>query len=217
MIIIDTTYFGRGRGVMVFRDCWSKRNLLWYFVNYETIALYVQGIRELQKLGFIVKGVVADGRRGIFHAFEDIPVQMCHFHQKQIIRRYLSLNPKLEAGIELKQIVEKLTRTDEDSLAGWLEKWRIKWGSFLKEKTYQEDGRWSYTHKKLRSAYRSISVNMEYLYAYHQEKGMPNTTNSLDGSFGQLKRKLNVHSGLKWHRKKKVIEQLLIKNSRTKC
>ncbi len=38
---------------------------------------------------------------------------MCHFHQKQIIQRYLTCNPKLEAGIQLKQISDTLTLTNE--------------------------------------------------------------------------------------------------------
>jgi hypothetical protein len=38
---------------------------------------------------------------------------MCHFHQKQIIRRYLTNQPKLEASIELKDITKTLIDTNE--------------------------------------------------------------------------------------------------------
>ncbi len=45
--------------------------------------------------------------------FKDIPIQMCHFHQKKIVQRYITLRPKLEAGKDFKKIVSRLTRTTE--------------------------------------------------------------------------------------------------------
>jgi hypothetical protein len=42
----------------------------------------------------------------LFSAFPGIPIQMCQFHQKQIITRYLTGSPKLQAGIELQKIVD---------------------------------------------------------------------------------------------------------------
>ena len=45
--------------------------------------------------------IVCDGRRGLTQAFGGIPVQMCMFHQRAIIRRYLTLKPKLEASKRL--------------------------------------------------------------------------------------------------------------------
>jgi hypothetical protein len=44
VILKDTTYFGCGFGVMLFRDAYRGENLLKYFVKYETNALYKQGI-----------------------------------------------------------------------------------------------------------------------------------------------------------------------------
>ena len=45
---------------------------------------------------------------------------MCHFHQKQIITRYLTNNPKLEAGIELKKITTTLCETNESDFTAAL-------------------------------------------------------------------------------------------------
>ncbi len=47
----------------------------------------------------------------------------------------------------------------------------------------------------------------------YPELNIPNTTNSLDGSFSALKKKLSVHHGLRKDRRYKVISQLL-KNAR---
>ena len=49
---MDTTYWGRNFGVMLFKDALTKDNLLKYYVKNETNALYLLGIKELQSLGF---------------------------------------------------------------------------------------------------------------------------------------------------------------------
>lgn len=36
VILMDTTYFGRGFGVMLFKDAYTKENLLKYYVKSET-------------------------------------------------------------------------------------------------------------------------------------------------------------------------------------
>ena len=41
---------------------------------------------------------------------------MCHFHMKQIVQRYITMRPKLEASIDLKVIMSSLTRTNEKTL-----------------------------------------------------------------------------------------------------
>lgn len=218
-MILDTMYFGRSYGVMVFRDWYKRENLHWKFLTYETIIEYQKGIKYLQDKGFEVVAIVADGRRGIFKSFDDIPVQMCHFHQMQIIKRYITSRPKLQAGIELKVIVDRLTRTDEASFTGWLGDWYKAWGEFLKEKTKNFiTGKENFTHNRLRSAYFSLNHNLPYLFTFERnyELGIPNTTNSLDGSFAHIKDKVRVHRGLKLSRKQKLIEGLLLHKSTTK-
>jgi hypothetical protein len=86
IILIDTTYWGRGFGVMLFKDALTKENLLKYYVKKETNALYEQGINELKSLGFVIIGIVCDGRKGLIQSYGGIPVQMCQFHQSAIIR-----------------------------------------------------------------------------------------------------------------------------------
>ncbi len=44
---MDTTYWGRNFGVMLFKDNISKENLLKYYVTYETNLVYIQGVNEL--------------------------------------------------------------------------------------------------------------------------------------------------------------------------
>lgn len=211
---MDTTYFGRNYGVMVFRDSKAKRNIFWKFLEYETIAEYANGVDYLTKQGYKIKAIVCDGRKGIFQRFKDIPVQMCQFHQVAIIRRYLTKKPKLEASIELLTISQKLTKTDENSFKAMLSIWYKKWKEFLKEKTInQETNKWHYTHSRVRSAYFSLEHNLEYLFTYekHKELEIPNTTNSLEGIFTDVKTNVRVHKGIQSKNRKKLIQEILKK------
>ena len=212
VVVADVTFFSRQRGLCVFREPNIKKNLWWKFTDYERIRVYEVGKRHLEKNGFVIKAVILDGRRGVRGVFGDIPVQMCHFHQKQIVRRYLTNRPQLEASIELKEIVKTLTQTDEQIFTDEIDKWHKKWQTFLKEKTTNpETGKWCYTHKRVGSAYRSLKTNLPYLFTYQKypELNIPNTTNSLDGFFNSLKSKLNVHRGLNEQRARRVIVELL--------
>lgn len=213
VIIADVTFFGRAYGFIVFRSPKLKKNLYFKLIPYETITEYYLGKIAIEKQGFSITAIVLDGRPGVRNLFSDVPVQMCHFHQKRIIQRYLTCNPKLEAGVELKEVTDTLTNTNEKNFTNKLTKWNTKWNDFLKERTYNifNPKRWCYTHRRLRSAYRSLNINLPYLFTYkkYPELSIPNTTNSLDGSFSHLKEKVGIHRGLREPIKKKVIEQIL--------
>lgn len=209
---MDTTYWGRGFGVMLFKDAITKENLLKYYVKTETNALYRAGVKELQSRGFTILAIVCDGRKGLIQSFVSIPVQMCQFHQVAIIRRYITKNPKLQASKELKTVVDLMKHTDKESFQGALIGWFGKWQSFLNERTINpESGKSHYTHKRLRSAYRSLNNNLPWLFTWYDniELNIPNTTNAIDGHFADLKNKLRNHNGLSQKRKTKFIDGFL--------
>lgn len=206
---MDTTYWGRGFGVMLFKDSLTKENLLKYYVKTETNALYIQGINELKSLGFQITAIVCDGRIGLIQSFGDIPVQMCQFHQSAIIRRYLTKKPKLKAAQELMFVVDLMKQTDRESFEGALNLWFEKWEHFLNERTVNPETKKSfYTHKRLRSAYRSLKNNLPWLFTWYDniELNIPNTTNAIDGHFADLKNKLRNHNGLSKQRKMRFID-----------
>ena len=215
-VLADTTYFGRNFGVMVFRSAELKKNLYWKIVQYETIIGYLEGLDHLKSKGVKIKGLVCDGRRGIFKAVTDIPVQMCQFHQVAIVRRYLTSNPKLEASIELMTITRRLKDSKRAEFEYEILEWGKRWNSFLKEKTINEDTKkWYYTHKRLRSAYRSLKGNLDKLFVYQEHEGMPNTNNGLEGIFTELKTQLRLHKGVKFEMKRKLIFAILGKHLST--
>ena len=208
VVVMDTTYWGRKYGVMLFKDALTGRDLLWCFVKNETNALYAQGIAELEGMGYEIPAVVFDGRKGLPGMFPDKKVQLCQFHQQKTVRKYLTKHPKTEAGVELKGIVDMLTRTDKESFVGMFDEWCAKWDDYLGERTTDPDtGKSHYTHRKLRSAYLSVKRNLPLLFTWYDniDMGIPNTTNLIDGHFSQLKRMLRNHNGMKRKRRDKLV------------
>jgi len=210
-VLMDTTYFGRIFGVMVFKDSLSGQILFKRYVKQETNKLYQSGIAEIARRGIKVQSIICDGRKGLFNLFEDIPVQMCNFHQIAIIRRYLTKKPKMQASKELWEHVLLLAKTDKESFEGGLFAWYAKWSNFLNERKIGLDGKNRYVHKKLRSAYRSLKTNLPWLFTWYDNMDLdiPNTTNAIDGHFSDLKNKLRSHNGLSLERKKKFIDEFL--------
>ena len=212
IIVADTTFFSRSNGITVFREPNLRKNVWWKETIYERADIYRIGREHLEKNGFTIKAVVLDGRRGIREVFSDIPVQMCHFHQKQIVRRYLTSRPRLLASYELLAITNTLSKTNENDFSKRLNEWHEKWNEFLKQKTINPlTNKWFYTHKRTRSAYRSLITNQKYLFTYQKypKLNIPNTTNSLDGFFNRLKSLINVHRGLNTKRRKRMTIEIL--------
>jgi hypothetical protein len=212
VLIADVTYFSKQDGCLVVRAPHQSENIFWQLTTGESPTLYQEARYALEKQGYTFQAIVLDGRRGVREVFADIPVQMCHFHQKAILRRYLTLRPKLVAGQELLAIGRTLTFVSGKDFATLLEEWYGRFEFFLKERTFLEDGKhWHYTHKKIRSAYRSLITNLPYLFTFehYPQLHIPNTTNSLDGFFSALKRILRVHSGLSQRRRNRVIQEVL--------
>jgi transposase-like protein len=212
VIGIDCSFFGRGYGIILARCPGLKKNLYWKEITTESKEAYEEVRRFLEASGFNIQAVVIDAKYGIKQVFADVAVQICQFHQKQIVKRYLTSKPKTVAGQELKLITDDLTKLDEQLFAQLLNEWYGKWKEFLKERTFAQDNKhWWYTHRRLRSAYRSLNTNLPYLFSYQKypELCIPNTNNSLEGYFSKLKKLLNNHNGLKRCRRYKLIQTIL--------
>lgn len=211
IVLMDTTYFGRDFGVMVFKDT-EGHHLYWKFVKYETTSEYVAGVEHLESQGIKIKGIVCDGRKGLFIALQGYPVQMCQYHQVAIVTRYITRKPKVQASKELKEIVHLLPHTDKESFWGALDGWHSRWKEYINTRAINpETGKSRYVHKRLRSAYKSLERNKQYLFTWYDniELGLPNTNNQLEGTFTSLKNKLRNHNGLSRKRKEKFINGFL--------
>lgn len=212
VFIPDTTFFGRTYGVCVFRAPHLKKNIWCTEVDKEIMATYYYGRKILEDRGWKFTAVVVDGRRGMTTVFKDIPVQVCQFHQMKNVTKYLTRKPETEAGKELRSIMLKLPKSNEKEFTELLVEWNKVWGDYIHERTHITGTKhWYYTHKKVRSAYKSLERNLPYLFTYQKypELNIPNTTNSLDGSFVHLKDKVKIHHGLRRDRRYKMIQEIL--------
>ena len=195
-----------------------SKNILWRKIETERLSEYTALINDLETAGVQFSSFVIDGRTGVrdllCKRFPDNPLQLCQFHQVAIVKRYLTSRPKTEAGQELLTLTMKIKKSDADTFTKSLNTWHEKHATFLAERSKDDSKRgWHYTHKRLRSAYRSLRANLPWLFTYlrHPHIGMPNTTNSCDGSFAHLKQKVKLHRGLRKHRRDKMVNYFLEK------
>lgn len=219
-LVVDATYFGskdtRLWGVLVFRDNIQKENLWWRFIDEEKIFYYQEGKDLLSSLGYTILSVTCDGFSGLPQLFFPIPVQFCHFHQAQIIRRYTTLNPKIIAGHELLELVKTLTISTEKIFEHRLNIFIDKYRFFLNEKTTNSlTGDSFYTHPKLRSAVRSLQMHLPMLFIFERYPNLdiPTTTNSLESHFSHIKDVVRIHRGLSLTLKQKMIHTILLNSS----
>uniref|UniRef100_UPI001CD14401 IS256 family transposase, variant Zn-binding type n=1 Tax=Francisella sp. XLW-1 TaxID=2610887 RepID=UPI001CD14401 len=118
-LVCDTTFYGKRKdklATVVFYDTIDDEVLLWKHVDSEKSKYYKEMLQELLSLGYRVNAITIDGKRCLNTVFKEYPIQMCHFHQKKIIDRYITKNPKLEASIELQKILNRITKTTETRL-----------------------------------------------------------------------------------------------------
>lgn len=217
-LVVDTTYFGRRNtdntwGVMLFRDSKSKENLWWKYVEHETAYSYLEGKEYLERLGYSIKSVTADGFLGLQRVFKGIPFQICHFHTKQMIIRGVTLNPQTEAGKVLLYLAHSLTETSEEILKVRLQKFYIKYDSFLKEKTIHPNGDSSPTHEGVVKAYNSLIKWFEYLFTFKGNRNIPNTTNTCEGHFSHIKDIIRIHRGVSISFKQKMVDSILLEST----
>lgn len=213
--IFDATHIGESL-LLTAREPNLKANLAWAWIESETKEAYAELKQNIELRGFVLLGVVLDGRTGIPRVFESIPVQICHFHQLKIVQRKLTLRPETKAGQTLLSIGLAISKKDEKTLSKELENWYKKYQNFTNEKTYILGTRqWRYTHRRVRSAYASLKRNLPYLYTYQKNPGLniPNTTNSLDGYWSRLKNLLSAHRGKTKERMKKIATEILRKQT----
>lgn len=69
VIIIDTTYFSKTFGVMLFQDALSGKILYRKFVKSETNRDYLDGLRYIAECGTMIKPVVCDGACRAFASY----------------------------------------------------------------------------------------------------------------------------------------------------
>lgn len=213
-LLIDATFFGREYGFLVFHDC--DKVIYFKEIKTESIQEFREGLIAIRDCGYyIIHSVTVDGRRGYINNIRkllgNIPVQMCIFHQKAIVRRYITDRPRSEVGMKLRNIMNHLCKSNSPELhQEFIDQFyalKDQYHYILQHKN--SEGHYKYSN--LRSAFRSIDQNMIYLFTYsdHLYQNIPPTNNHLEGLFGHLKERVKIHRGLTINRKKKAVRFLL--------
>ena len=179
---LDVTYWGRSFGVLLALDDQTGKPLYIAFVKSETVKDYEDAVSSIKGRGYTIRGIIIDGKQSLFKTFSEYHVQMCQFHMKQIIRRYLTQNPKMHASKELKALADRLHRANEADFKKDYQEWKEKWKNTTGHKSLHKDGKMHYTHQRLRAAMNSLNFYLPYLFTYQREdcKGMPNTNNKIE-------------------------------------
>lgn len=218
VVVMDASHIGCNEILTLLRNT-NKQSLHWKWSSMEKVEYYRRGLKELESLGYIFYGFVIDGKRGVKEMLEreypGVLIQHCQFHQIQTIKGYIPRKVKSEAGRMLRSIALRITKMYSIQFNTAIDIWTVLYEDFLKERSFSitPEGKksWWYTHKRIRSAYRSIQKNLPYLFSFEKSLGIqiPNTTNICDGYFSHLKNRLNRHRGLHIKRKKKMANFLL--------
>lgn len=207
-LVMDASFFGRKYGYFCAHDC--EKIIYFREIKTESVKHLREALYELVQAGYRFKSVTIDGRKGFYENIRKIlggvPIQMCLFHQKAIIRRYISNNPKLPPAKDLKDLMGKLCHAEPEDFVAEFYALAEQHKGFLNAK---KGGR--FTHGRLRSAYNSMQENLHRLFTYKEfpEQNIPPTTNHLEGYFAHLKERIIIHRGLKLYRKKKAIKAFL--------
>lgn len=204
---MDVTYWGRGFGVLLALDNRTGIPLYMAFVKSETVKDYQDAVSSIKERGYCIRGLIIDGKQSLFNTFSEYHIQMCQFHMRQILRRYLTLNPKMLAARDLRDLASRLNKVKENDFKKDYQEWKEKWKDTINHKSLHKDGKMHYTHRRLRSAMNSLNFYLPYLFTFQREEcmGMPNTNNKIEGIFTDLKKNLNNHSGLTMENRKRFI------------
>ena len=216
VIQMDTTYWGRGFGLMVIKDAMRKRVLWRKYVKSETMSDYLEGVSWLRDNGFKIYGVVCDGMIGLLKELSiRYPCQMCQFHQQLIVRRYLTENPEVEASAKLLELVNSITHMCKSEFETKLSSWYAEYRNVLEERVHDKRLKSPpYMRPRLRSAYLSLKRNMRWLWTFesYNDRVIPKTNNGIEGIFADIKSKVRVHSGINDEHRKKLIDEYLTRN-----
>lgn len=205
-LLVDATFFGRAYGYLCFHD---THRIIWFReISTEGVRHLRQGLHELMEAGWRIRSITIDGRRGYYQAIRKllggVPIQMCLYHQKAIVRRYITDRPKSACGQELRALMASLCHARPEEFVEGFYSLLHRHRAFLEERNPQKE----FKHQSLRAACASLRDNMPQLFTYRDipDLHIPPTINHLEGAFSHLKEKINIHRGLSQHRKKKAIK-----------
>lgn len=225
LLMLDGTYL-QGWCLIIASNGTHVRG--WQWCNHESKPAYQALLQQLPAPDM----AIVDGGQGAAAAlascWPDTPVQRCYFHIFRTITRHLTMNPRLEAGKQLRALTKTLMRVSTlEQATEWTRQylaWEADWDTFLKHRTYPGQHRerptgvgeitpWWFTHRDLRrcrALFRRLIRSQELFTWLEFTPPRPRTTSPLEGGPNKaVKDLLRVHRGLPEHHARRAIEWLL--------
>ena len=218
-LFIDGTHLSAGCLLIA-----STKNHIvnWVWAKEETTHDY---LRLLQPIPAPLM-VCLDGGRGAYSAIKkawpSTRIQRCLVHAQRVVRRYVTSQPRTNAGQDIYRLARTLTRiTNLDQAAQWaaqLHNFHVQYKNYLNEKTLSIiTGKREFTHLRVRKAYYSLENldRKQWLFTYLNPPDNPtdpdiqwaSTTNSLEGGFNSpLKQHARLQRGRSGERQRKTID-----------
>ena len=163
---LDGTYWGHNWGIMLGLDEESGIPLYLGFIKSETNQDYKDAVSSIEERGYAIRGIIIDGKQSLFGIFSAYKIQMCQYHMKQIVKRYLTLHPRLLAARELKALMDRLTKVGKADFEAEYSLWKMTWKDTLNKRSLLRSGKTQFTHRRLRSAMHSVDFYLPYLFTY---------------------------------------------------
>jgi hypothetical protein len=170
------TWFKKWSGCI--RD-WEKK---------EYIAEDLRFLRDHMSYTDIIS-CTADGWVGISAAFKEVypfaVLQRCLVHIQRQVKNYISMNPKSQAGRDMKRLMVYDTFSNP-LIFPWLwTDWKAKHQSYINEKTIKPSGWWRYTHIKLKKAIAHIDNALWDMFQSHHlsDPDIARSSNQLEWYF----------------------------------
>jgi hypothetical protein len=220
-LCIDGTYFKRANCLILHFDHDLKYHQLCRYSTAEKELETEKDLRALKRNGVNIVSATTDGsfslKLALMRVFPNAIHQRCLVHIQRYCEIYLTQNPKMEAGIKLREIAKIINTVNTYQQAMLFKtrvfEWERKYELFLKEKTYFENGRCQYTHRNLRRVINHLKEALPDMFHYLDNERIPKDTNGLEGRLTDLKHKFRTHRGLRKTKREQYLKwYLFIKN-----
>lgn len=220
VLIIDGYYLQYGATVLIAQST-NNQVVSWLFTYGENFSTWLTFFEQIKMFPL---AIVCDGQRGMIKAIKlrwpGVVIQRCQFHVIHQVNILLTKHPELIPAQEFQRLVGQITlvKTREE-LKHWLygyKQWYQEYGSFLKERTYQEactpTGRrkWHYTHGRLHAAHSHLKNALPGIFQYIRFPTIPQTSNRIEGGINaQIQRHIDYHRGTTLFQRRQIIASLL--------
>lgn len=102
------------------------------------------------------------GMQSLFRELGAYPLQMCHFHIREIIKRYITRNPKLLALKGVAGTSRPLPRIDKAEFEYEYALWKETWKAAISRRSMLKSGKTRFTHRKEPAGSSSVGFSWHW-------------------------------------------------------